>query len=156
MCGKYPKDILNQALLKNNLNYYRCLTGPTGQTGPTGLQGIQGETGATGLQGIQGETGATGEAGPTGPTGPTGATGPTGEVGATGAQGLQGETGATGPSGNNVFNPYSIYVGSNTVGGIGTQSNPLPTIEDALAVVANNGTIEVYDGTYPIDILENT
>ena len=40
---------------------------------------------------------------------------------------------------------------SNTVGGIGTQSNPLPTISAALDVVANNGTIYVYDGTYPID-----
>ena len=106
------------------------------------MQGIQGETGATGLQGIQGATGATGEAGPTRPTGPTGLQGIQGETGA---------TGATGPSGNNVFNPYSIYVGSNTVGGIDTQSNPLPTIEGALAVVANNGTVEVYDGTYPID-----
>ena len=191
MCGKYPKDILNQALLKNNLNYYRCLTGPTGPTGPTGLTGPTGPTGPTGEattviqvastttlpagenatveqtnigqtavlsffipEGVTGPTGATGSTGATGPTGPTGLQGLQGEKGATGLQGIQGETGATGatgPSGNNVFNPYSIYVRSNTVGGIGTQSNPLPTIEDALAVVANNGTIEVYDGTYPID-----
>ena len=109
---------------------------------------------------VTGATGATGPIGPTGATGPTGPTGPAGTDGAQGVQGLQGDTGptgatgstgATGPSGDTVFNPYSVYVRSNTVGGIGTQSNPLSTISDALDVVANNGTIYVYDGTYPID-----
>ena len=107
--------------------------GPTGPTGPQGEQGLIGPTGPTGATGPQGIMGATG---PTGPQGTIGATGP---------------TGATGPAGNNVFNPYNLYVRSNAVGGIGTQSNPLPSIKDALDVVANNGTIHVYDGTYPID-----
>lgn len=151
-------------------------TGPTGATGPTGPTTTlievgnttsipagenarveqtnigttavldffipEGVTGPTGPSGIEGTIGPTGQSGPTGPTGPTGATG---SVGATGP------TGATGPAGNTVFNPYNLYVRSNTVGGIGTQSNPLSSISDALDVVANNGTIEVYDGTYPID-----
>ena len=86
-----------------------------------------------------------------GPTGPTGATGPTGDTGLQGNTGATGPTGATGLSGNLVFNPYDIYVRSNTVGGSGTQSNPFPTLEDALDVVANNGTIHLYDGTYPYD-----
>lgn len=134
--------------------------GPTGPTGATGLQGPTGSTGATGPTGATGATGATGVTGATGPTGPAGEQGaqglkgdigPTGPTGATGAQGIQGATGATGPSGDTVFNPYNVYVRSNAVGGIGTQSNPLPSLEDALDVVANNGTIELYDGTYPID-----
>ena len=108
--------------------------------------------GATGSTGVMGETGATG---PTGPTGPTGATGADGTDGIQGGTGPTGATGATGPSGNTVFNPYNIFVRSNTVGGNGTQSNPFPTIEDALNVVANNGTIEVYDGTYPVDTTTN-
>lgn len=119
--------------------------GLNGATGPTGANGATGATGATGQQGVTGATGATGlngEIGPIGPTGPTGATGATGNSGA---------TGATGPAGNTVFNPYNIFVRSNTVGGNGTQSNPFPTLTDALNVVANNGTIELYDGTYPID-----
>lgn len=139
-------------------------TGPTGATGPTGLSGEIGPTGPTGptgpsngIVGPTGPTGATGDIGPTGPTGATGLTGATGPTGPTGASGTDGTigatgpTGATGPAGNLVFNPYNIYVRSNTVGGIGTQSNPLPTLSDALDVVANNGTIELYDGTYPID-----
>lgn len=150
-------------------------TGPTGPTGPTGAgaRGPTGATGVTGPTGATGPTGPTGATGPTGPagatglsiTGPTGATGPTGVAGtdgvtgATGATGATGPTGAqglsitgpTGPAGNTVFNPYDIYVRSNTVSGIGTQSNPLPSLEDALDVVANNGTIHVYDGTYPFD-----
>src|ERR1700693_389386 len=55
-------------------------TGPTGPqgiqgpTGPTGIQSIQGSTGPTGIQGIQGIQGPTGPTGTsiTGPTGPTG------------------------------------------------------------------------------------
>ncbi len=112
---------------------------PEGATGATGATGV---TGATGPTGAIGETGATGIQGATGEAGPTGATGATGPTGA---------TGATGANGNTVFNPYNIFVRSNTVGGNGTQASPFPTIEDALNVVANNGTIEVYDGTYPID-----
>ncbi len=150
--------------------------GPTGPTGPRGEDGLIGATGPTGATGPRGEnfgptgsTGPTGATGPTGPqgingiSGPTGPIGPTGATGATGASGLMGATGATGPTGptgatgprganaNSVFNPYSIFVRSNTVGGNGTQSNPFPSIEDALNVVTNNGTIEVYDGTYPVD-----
>ena len=127
---------------KNNIDIIRKQktgVGATGPTGPTGATGMAGVTGATGPTGATGERGATGATGPTGPTGPTG------------SQGLQGATGPTGPSGNDVFNPYDVYVRSNTVGGIGTQSNPLPSIEDALQVVANNGTIHVFDGTYPVD-----
>lgn len=121
------------------------ITGPTGPTGPIG---------PTGPMGINGLTGATGPTGPTGATGPTGEIGPTGPIGPTGIQGIigpTGPTGATGPAGNNVVNPYDLYVRSNTIGGIGTQSSPLPSIEEALDLVANNGTIHVYDGTYPID-----
>ena len=85
-----------------------------GPTGPTGPQGIQGPTGPTGPQGIQGPTGPTGPQGiqgPTGPTGPTGpqgiqgfagipgATGPSGSTGPTGATGMTGATGVTGPTG---------------------------------------------------------
>ncbi len=122
--------------------------GPTGPTGPTGPAGINGSIGATGPTGPMGVSGATG---PTGPTGSTGEIGPTGPTGPTGATGATGPTGASGPAGNTVFNPYNIYVRSNTIGGTGTQTNPLPTLSDALDVVANNGTIELYDGTYPID-----
>ena len=117
-------------------------TGPTGAIGPTGPQGVQG---IEGVQGIQGETGATG---PTGPTGPTGANG---DVGATGARGATGPTGATGPAGFEAVNPYDLYVRSGTVGGIGTQSRPLPTIEDALDLVQDGGKITVDFGTYPIN-----
>lgn len=133
---------------KTTLGNNQSITGPTGPTGPigpTGPTGSQGEIGATG------PTGPTGPAGSNGTIGPTGATGPTGPTGSNGAVGATGPTGATGPSGNEVFNPYNVYVRSNTVGGTGTQSNPLPTLSDALDVVANNGTIELYDGTYPID-----
>ncbi|PEQ00284.1 collagen-like protein [Bacillus toyonensis] len=46
--------------------------GPTGNTGPQGLQGIQGPTGPQGLQGIQGPTGSQGLQGIQGPTGTQG------------------------------------------------------------------------------------
>jgi hypothetical protein len=75
------------------------LTGPTGATGPQGIQGETGATGETGAQGIQGETGATGPQGIQGIQGITGATGETGATGAQGIQGIQGVTGATGPQG---------------------------------------------------------
>ena len=147
----YPNCLNNFANSSSNF----ATTGPTGPTGPTGVVGPTGATGPTGSTGPTGATGPTGSVGPTGPTGPTGPSngilGPTGATGPTGPAGATGPTGPTGLSGNNVFNPYEIYVRSNTVGGIGTQSNPLPTISDALDVVANNGTIYVYDGTYPID-----
>ena len=42
------------------------LVGPTGATGPQGIQGPTGATGATGPQGPMGDTGATGPQGPTG------------------------------------------------------------------------------------------
>ena len=116
------------------------ISGATGPTGPTGPTGATGPTGPS-----------NGIIGPTGPTGPTGASGDIGATGPTGPTGANGSVGPTGPAGNTVFNPYNIYVRSNTVGGIGTQSNPLPSLSDALDVVANNGTIELYDGTYPID-----
>lgn len=82
------------------------LQGPTGATGPQGIQGPKGDTGATGPQGIQGPKGDTGLAGAKGDTGATGSQGiqgPKGDTGATGAtgsqgiQGLKGDTGATGP-----------------------------------------------------------
>ncbi|HDR7386453.1 TPA: exosporium leader peptide [Bacillus toyonensis] len=44
------------------------MTGPTGDTGPTGITGPTGDTGPTGI------TGPTGDTGPTGITGPTGST----------------------------------------------------------------------------------
>ncbi len=154
-------------------------TGPTGPTGPAGISGSIGATGPTGPTGPattlvtavstttlpsgenarveQTNVGQTAELsffipqGATGPTGPTGATGPTGPTGTTGPTGPTGATGPSGPSGNSVFNPYNVFVRSNTFGGNGTQANPFPSLEDALNVVANNGTIELYDGFYPID-----
>lgn len=65
--------------------------GPSGATGPTGIQGSTGPTGV----GITGATGLTGSTGPTG-IGITGATG-IGITGATGV-GITGPTGATGPN----------------------------------------------------------
>lgn len=90
---------------------------------------------------VTGPTGATGSIGPTGPTGATGETGPAGPAGA---------TGATGENGNSVFNPYYVYVGNNSSVGDGTSFNPFSTIDEALNAVAENGTIEIYNGTYPI------
>ena len=115
------------------VTYSSSTAGNIGPTGPTGPIGSMGPTGATGPTGANGAEGSTGPTGATGQIGPTGATGPKGD------------------SGDNVFNPYSIFVRSNTVGGTGTQSNPFPSIEDALNVVANNGQITVFDGFYPID-----
>lgn len=103
-----------------------------GSTGPTGPTGSVGPTGPTGL---------------IGPTGPTGEQGPTGLIGPTGPTGEQGPTGPTGTLGLNLS---QLYVRSGTIGGIGTQENPLPSIEDALAIVKNNGFIIVEAGTYPV------
>ncbi|MGG0323635.1 BclA C-terminal domain-containing protein, partial [Bacillus mycoides] len=72
------------------------VTGPTGDTGATGVTGPTGDTGATGVTGPTGDTGATGVTGPTGDTGATGVTGPTGDTGATGVTGPTGATGGTG------------------------------------------------------------
>ena len=78
-------------------------------------------------------------------TGPTGATGPTGPTGAPGI------AGSTGPTGSIEANPYNLYVHSTApAGGDGSQFNPFQTIEQALAVVRPNGTINVLSGTYPI------
>ncbi|MCC0629479.1 MULTISPECIES: DNRLRE domain-containing protein [unclassified Clostridioides] len=74
-------------------------TGNTGPTGNTGATGVTGPTGNTGATGVTGNTGATGEIGPTGATGNTGATGVTGSTGNTGATGEIGPTGATGVTG---------------------------------------------------------
>lgn len=126
-------------------------TGPIGSQGPIGPTGPTGPAGPTGATGPTGPTGATGLIGPTGPIGEQGPIGPTGPTGSRGIIGATGPTGATGPAGNTVVNPYDLYVRSNTVGGIGTQNLPLPTIEEAIDLVANNGTISVFDGTYPID-----
>ena len=82
-----------------------------------------------------------GVTGPTGPTGPQGISmiGPTGPTGPTGA------TGTVEP------NPYNLYVLSNAgPGGDGSQLTPFQTIEQALAVVQPNGTINVLSGTYPV------
>jgi len=76
--------------------------GPTGNTGPTGLDGPTGPTGNTGDPGPTGPTGNPGDPGPTGPTGPTGSPGndgPTGPTGNTGNPGNTGDTGPTGPTG---------------------------------------------------------
>lgn len=81
--------------------------GPTGSTGPQGINGNTGATGAQGPQGINGNTGATGAQGPQGINGNTGATGAqgpqgiAGNTGATGAQGLVGPAGPAGPAGAN-------------------------------------------------------
>lgn len=118
--------------LKNNCRCNRCavpvkfVLGPTGPTGPTG---------------------STGQRGATGPTGPTGATGPAGTPG--GATGPTGATGATGATGVLGVNNSMLYVKSGTIGGVGTQDNPLPSIEDALAVVKTGGYIYVDAGFYP-------
>jgi len=73
------------------------IPGPTGSTGPTGLDGatITGPTGPTGETGVDGATitGPTGEPGPTGDAGPTGPQGPTGADGPTGATGPQSQRG---------------------------------------------------------------
>ena len=51
------------------------MTGPTGATGPAGVDGATGATGPAGPAGVDGATGATGPAGPAGATGATGETG---------------------------------------------------------------------------------
>ena len=129
-------------------------TGPTGPTGPTGATGPAGTgggpTGPTGPTGVTGPTGATGATGVTGSTGAAGAAGATGATGPTGATGATGPTGPTGPTGTLGVNNSMLYVRSGTVGGTGTQDNPLPTIEDALDLINDNGFIVVLSGTYPV------
>ena len=73
--------------------------GPTGPTGTAGISGPTGPTGAAGSIGPTGPTGAAGSAGPTGPTGASGSIGPTGPAGAAGSIGPTGPTGATGSTG---------------------------------------------------------
>ncbi|MEY4949843.1 MAG: hypothetical protein RL698_2054, partial [Pseudomonadota bacterium] len=73
--------------------------GPTGATGPDGLQGLPGPSGATGLAGPAGATGSAGAAGATGLAGPAGATGSAGAAGATGLAGPAGATGSAGAAG---------------------------------------------------------
>ena len=75
------------------------ISGPQGNTGPTG------------------PTGAVGRIGPTGPIGSIGPTGPTGSVGLTGPTGPQGNTGAAGPTGpqgpvGSMSAPYSTTISS--------------------------------------------
>jgi hypothetical protein len=72
------------------------IIGPTGVTGPQGVQGPTGPVGATGVTGPVGATGVTGPVGATGPIGATGVTGPQGVVGPTGPTGVTGVTGPTG------------------------------------------------------------
>lgn len=65
--------------------------------------------------------------------------------------GLQGPTGPQGATGSIQANPYNLYVQSTAQpGGDGTQNAPFQTIEQALAVAKNNGTINILSGTYPI------
>ena len=134
-----------------NNKKYIPVPGPTGATGPAGPIGPTGPTGATGPTGVTGATGASGLNGSIGPTGATGATGSTGPTGVTGATGPTGPTGATGATGTLGLNRSMLYVKSGSIGGIGTQENPLPTIEDAIAIVNNDGNIIVDSGVYPID-----
>ena len=63
-CYNY-QNYNNQPNCNNFVRHCCCNTittivGPTGATGPQGIQGIIGPTGATGPQGIQGEIGPTG------------------------------------------------------------------------------------------------
>jgi hypothetical protein len=76
-------------------------TGPTGPTGPAGANGATGASGPTGAAGANGATGPSGANGATGAAGPTGAAGANGATGATGANGINGATGATGAAGAN-------------------------------------------------------
>ena len=102
------------------------------------------------VPGLQGPTGPQGATGPTGSSGIS-ATGPTGPQGETGLEGATGPTGPQGATGSIQANPYNLYVQSTAQpGGDGTQNAPFQTIEQALAVAKNNGTINILSGTYPI------
>lgn len=141
--NNYEKAIQKIKSANNNQIYCYCL-GPTGPTGPTGPSGNI----TFGMTGPTGPTGATGPTGPTGATGTTGSIGPTGPIGATGPTG---QTGPTGPSGSIEANPYNLYVQSTAApDGDGSQLAPFQTIDQALAVSKQNGTINVLSGTYPI------
>lgn len=165
LCGCFSSTT-NSRVKETN---FIVVTGPTGATGPIGPTGPTGPTGATGvsLQTVEVSSTTTLPAGENArveqtnvgdvaflsffiPQGVTGATGPTGATGETGPAGPAGATGATGENGNSVFNPYYVYVGNNSSVGDGTSFNPFSTIDEALNAVAENGTIEIYNGTYPI------
>jgi hypothetical protein len=130
------------------------LVGPTGATGP---QGIQGVTGPQGPQGIQGVTGPTGATGPQGVQGPTGATGPQGIQGPSGPSGPKGPTGPSGPAGPSGptgpkgdpgdANGWSLTGNSGTTPG----TNFLGTTDDvALVVKVNNLTgLRIEPSDYP-------
>jgi Collagen triple helix repeat (20 copies) len=67
------------------------ISGPAGDTGPSG---------AAGPQGPSGPPGAAGPPGPEGPAGPQGAAGPAGPAGAQGSTGAMGPAGPAGPTGS--------------------------------------------------------
>ncbi|GAG62047.1 unnamed protein product, partial [marine sediment metagenome] len=68
-------------LLEDKYGILELVPGPTGLTGPQGLQGNPGETGSAGSEGDPGDTGTAGSEGPQGDTGDTGAIGPPGPQG---------------------------------------------------------------------------
>ena len=93
---------------------------------------------------IPAPTGATGPTGPAGPAG-TGATGPTGATGAVGA------TGPTGATGSIEADSYNLFVQADAApDGDGSQAQPFQTIDEALAVARDGGTVNVLSGTYPV------
>lgn len=96
-------------------------TGPQGTTGPTGLTGVTGATGTVGVTGATGIgiTGATGLTGVTGATG-VGITGATGLTGATGPTGVTGSTGVTGPTGPNSVSTSTTTTMSGIIKGTGS------------------------------------
>lgn len=73
-------------------------------------------------------------------------------IDATGLTGTTGPTGATGPAGSLGVNPYNLFVQSSAApGGDGSQLAPFQTIEEGLAAVKENGTINLLSGTYPVN-----
>lgn len=115
--------------------------GPTGATGPQGIQGVVGPTGPQGIQGLTGPTGPTGSTGNTGaagPTGPTGSTGAVGPTGPTGAQGVQGPTGPTGSTG--AVGPTGPTGSTGSTGPTGPTGTAGPTIYPAAGIANSTGT----------------
>ena len=102
-----------------NTTYLLNFVIPQGPTGLTGPQGIQGEIGPTGPQGLQGIQGVTGPTGPQGLQGIQGVTGPTGPQGLQGEIGPTGPTGATGPTGP----APTLEIGTVTTGAPGTEAS---------------------------------
>lgn len=96
----------------NVLPYSSGIQGPTGATGPQGIQGIQGPQGLIGPQGL---TGATGPQGPQGATGATGATGPQGNPGLDGKTVLSGSGAPS--AGTGVNGDFYINTTANTIYG---------------------------------------